>query len=391
MAVHDRREERSFVERSAPWWHAMCAVVLTASAIGFLTAPEELAHHRLLGIGLLALMGLAYILVGHRLLYTDNVRIAVAYTVLLCAATLVLLSLGPAGYLPLLTVFTQLWAMLPMRWAIALTTGLGLCLCVIIVGRIGWTTNAMLVAALAGILVLGSNLHLGVWIHGIADESERRKELIAELRQARSDLAEAHRREGVMSERERLAAEIHDTLAQAFLSILVQAQAADAVADDDVVRERLALIERTARENLGEARSLVAALAPAELHGRTLVDALRRVVERAGRDNGLATHFTIDGEPRTLPVNSEVVLLRAVQEALTNVRKHAQASRVDVRVRYGADGTTLEVRDDGRGFDAAQATGFGLRGMRSRVEQVAGTMAIRTAPGAGTTIRLEVP
>ncbi|MCM6775304.1 sensor histidine kinase [Nocardia sp. CDC159] len=390
MAVRDHGAERSFFERSISWWHGMCAAVLTATAFAFLISPDELVRHRALGIGLTALMGLAYLVVGHRLLYTDDVRAAVVYAAFSSAAALALLSVGPAGYLALLTVFTQLWAMLPVRWAIALTTALGLCLCLIIVGRIGWTTNAVLLAALTGVLVLGSNVFLGLWIHGIEKESERRKELIAQLRQAHSDLAEAHRREGVLAERERLAAEIHDTLAQAFLSILVQAQAADAVADNDVVRERLALIERTARENLAEARALVAALAPADLRGRTLADALQRIVERLG-DDGLATRFTIDGEPRRLPANSEVVLLRGAQEALTNVRKHADASRVDVRLRYGVASATLEVRDDGCGFDPTHATGFGLRGMRARIEQVGGTLAVETEPGAGTTIRLEVP
>jgi len=100
----------------------------------------------------------------------------------------------------------------------------------------------------------------------------------------------------------------------------------------------------------------------------------------------------VTGRPRPLPVQAEVVLLRASQEALANVRKHAGASSVDVSLDYEPDGVTLQVADDGRGFDPGRrSSGFGLDGMRARVTQVGGTLNVQTMPGAGTTIRVDLP
>jgi signal transduction histidine kinase len=381
----EAKDERSFIERSVPWWHAMFALVTGATAFALLASTDLPAATRGLGGGLLAIMVLAYVLVGRRLFYVFRLRVAVAYIAVICLVALTLIGLAPAGYLALFAVFPQIWSMVPLRWAIGASSGLVLGLSGLIVLRAGWTTDALLSAALTGVLILGTGTLMGLWIHGIVVESERRKALIAELQETRTELAESHHREGVLAERERLAAEIHDTLAQGFLSILVHAQAAEAVTKDVAVRLRLGLIEKTARDNLDEARALVAALAPEDLRGRTLADALRRLAERSH------AQLQVDGEPRTLPANAEVVLLRAAQEALTNVRKHAEANQVDVVLRYDDDQTMLAVSDDGVGFDAANVDGFGLRGMRSRVEQVSGTMEVQTAPGKGTTIRLVVP
>ncbi|MBM7790526.1 sensor histidine kinase [Tenggerimyces flavus] len=378
------REERSFIERSVPWWYVAFALTMAATAFALVASTDLPARTRLLGGGLIVLVVAAFLLVGRRVYVTYNLRTAFLYIGFFCLATLTMIGLAPAGYLMLFALFPQIWSMLPLRWAIGTSSALVLCMSGITIVKAGWTTDVILSAALTGVLVLGMGMLMGLWIHGIVVESERRKALIAELQETRTELADAHHREGVLAERERLAAEIHDTLTQGFLSILVHAQATDAVTKDEAVRERLSLIEQTARENLNEARSLVAALAPEDLRGRTLADALQRVADRSN------AQVKIDGEPRTLPANAEVVLLRAAQEALTNVRKHADATNVEVTLGYDDDQTTLEIRDDGVGFDADSADGFGLRGMRSRVEQVSGTMTIETAPGNGTTIRLVV-
>jgi signal transduction histidine kinase len=197
-----------------------------------------------------------------------------------------------------------------------------------------------------------------------------------------------------MAERQRLAGEIHDTLAQGFSSILMLIQAAEAQLElsPETARSQLGLAAQTARENLAEARTLVGGLASAQLQAGTLEDALRRITERASAELGLQATFATDGTSRRLSAATEVVLLRTGQEALANVRKHAGAHNVAVQLCYSGDSVRLEVTDDGAGFDPALVNGgYGLRGMRARVDEAGGTFAVRSAPCEGTFVQVEVP
>ncbi|WP_285508191.1 sensor histidine kinase [Actinokineospora sp. NBRC 105648] len=243
-------------------------------------------------------------------------------------------------------------------------------------------------------LGLGLALLIGTYIHRIVAESDERAALITELEATRAQVAQLSHQAGVAAERGRLAGEIHDTLAQGFTSIVTLVQAAESEVDRDSakVRHSLDLALRTARENLAEARALVAALSPTALDDGTLTEALQRQVERLAAETGVQADFHTEGDPGGLPTGVEVVLLRAAQEALANIRKHAEAGAVTVDLCHSPTGVTLTVSDDGRGFDPdAPATGYGLRGMRARAEQVAGTVVLTSAPGAGTTLTVEVP
>jgi signal transduction histidine kinase len=243
----------------------------------------------------------------------------------------------------------------------------------------------------AGALVFAH--FIGTFITGMATESTRLAELIQELEASRAQVVALSREAGVAAERERLAGEIHDTLAQGFTSILTLVQAADATLRDDPERAsaQLKLATTTARENLGEARALVGALAPAALGTGTLVDALRRQSDRLTEECGIAVRFDTCGELGALAMPVEVVLLRAAQEALTNVRRHSGATSADLRLAGDADGVRLAVVDDGAGFDTALTTGgFGLAGMRSRVEQIGGSVTVHSGP-TGTWVTVEVP
>jgi len=198
----------------------------------------------------------------------------------------------------------------------------------------------------------------------------------------------------VLAERQRLAGEIHDTLAQGFSSILMLIQAADAQLEHAPgnARAQLALAAQTARENLAEARTLVTGLASAQLQAGTLTDALRRLTERSAAELGIRASFDASGPERPLDAATEVVLLRTGQEALANVRKHASAVQVAVRLRYAGDQVQLEVTDDGVGFDPAVVNGgYGLRGMRVRVAEAGGSVTVASAPGKGTSVLAEVP
>jgi signal transduction histidine kinase len=173
--------------------------------------------------------------------------------------------------------------------------------------------------------------------------------------------------------------------------MLLQAAEPRLADDPGEARRQIGLAVRTARENLAEARALVAAVPPAALGESSLDEAVRRLVGRLGEELDLDTECVVSGEPRRLAARSEVVLLRAAQEGLANVRKHAKAGSVAVTLDYGATAVRLEVRDDGTGFDPETASGFGLRGMRERAAQVDGTLDVRSTPGAGTSITVEVP
>ena len=189
----------------------------------------------------------------------------------------------------------------------------------------------------------------------------------------------------MLAERERLAREIHDTLAQGFTSVVVLLELAESDVDTDpaAARRRLATARETARQNLAEARALVAALSPADLQAAPLPEAIGRLVDRFGAETGLPARLAVTGEPQPLAANREVVLLRSAQEALANVRKHAGAGRVEVSLDCTATGTSLAVLDDGSGFDPAAPTGgYGLAGMRRRVEEIGGTLCRQwTGPG----------
>jgi len=242
---------------------------------------------------------------------------------------------------------------------------------------------------------------LGVWITRVISESEERKELISQLEATRAEVSRLSHETGVAAERSRLAAEIHDTLAQGFTSLLTLVQAAESELDNDRdrVRDYLTLAARTARENLDEARALVVGLTSLSHGTGSLDEAVRRQVDRLVETTGISTDYRVAGDLLEVPTAAEVLVLRTVQETMTNVGKHATADHVTVSLRFTGSAVVLEITDDGVGFDAdavraaepAGPTGFGLRGMRSRAEQVGGELEISSAPGDGTTVRLEVP
>ena len=232
------------------------------------------------------------------------------------------------------------------------------------------------------------------WMVRVIEQSMERAALIAQLESTRAELAAAHHEAGVLAERHRLAGEIHDTLAQGFTSIVTLIQAAELALDpgQDVPRRHLDLALATARENLAEARLLVTDLGPAALEQASLGDALQRVTGSTGAEAGIRARAEVSGTARPLPTGTEVMLLRVCQEALANVRKHAAARQVTVRLCYADDTVRLTVTDDGGGFEpGAVSGGFGLPGMRDRVRQAGGTVEVTSSPGAGTRVCAEVP
>ncbi|MBF9131635.1 sensor histidine kinase [Plantactinospora sp. S1510] len=243
----------------------------------------------------------------------------------------------------------------------------------------------------------------GSSIRRVVAQNAERARLIRELDRSRGEVARLSHEAGILAERQRLAGEIHDTVAQGLTSVVLLVQAADAGLDDDpeAAHRHLALAARTARENLAETRELIAALTPAALTDSSLADALARLVARFGAETGIAAEFRRDGTPVPLSTRTEVVLLRAAQESLANVRKHAEARSATVRLAFTLETVLLEVTDDGRGLTEpattdAPARGYGLTAMRTRVDQVSGLLTLGpavpgSATGPGTTVRVAVP
>lgn len=235
---------------------------------------------------------------------------------------------------------------------------------------------------------------LGAYISAIIAQSRQRASLIEELTRTQAELAAERHEAGVRAERARLSAEIHDTLAQGFTSILMLAQAARVgLGRDRTATERqLDLLERTARDNLAEARALVAATSPPDLADRSLAEALVRIAERHTHDTGIPVDVEVDCDPAAEASDVDVVLLRAAQEALSNVRRHADASTVRIVLSHRDGCAALAVTDDGRGFAPdVPGVGFGLPGLRSRALAFGGVCTVESTPGAGTTLRVELP
>ncbi|MGY4739488.1 sensor histidine kinase [Streptomyces sp. ATMOS53] len=207
------------------------------------------------------------------------------------------------------------------------------------------------------------------------------------------------REAGVADERRRLAAEIHDTIAQGLTGIIAQLQVVASAPDLTVARTHLARASDLARHSLGEARRSVHNLAPVALENDGLPEALKKTVVEWGERTGVRAEFTITGTAEQLHDEIAATLLRIAQEALSNASRHAGATRVGVTLSYLGDEVILDIRDDGVGFapDAVRTRprtrsgGFGLDGMRARAERVAGALTVESAPGQGTALSAHVP
>jgi signal transduction histidine kinase len=232
-------------------------------------------------------------------------------------------------------------------------------------------------------------------IDELAETNHRLEATLAENTGLHRQLLAQAREAGVLDERQRMAREIHDTLAQGLTGIITQLQAAER--DPAQRRRHVDAAVTLARESLTEARRSVDALRPEALEGTRLGEALTGVAHRWAERSGVPAQVTVTGTARPMTPEAESALLRTAQEALANVAKHAAATRVGLTLSYMNDEVVLDVRDDGRGFDPArvgvpgQAGGFGLVAMRQRIEGLSGTLDVESEPGLGTAISARVP
>lgn len=273
-------------------------------------------------------------------------------------------------------------------------------------GELGW-------AVFGGLLAVNVTL-LTIFAH-LAEQEERRARDTAAaivelertntaLQQAMDENAALHaqllvqaREAGVADERRRLAAEIHDTIAQGLTGIIAQLQVVASAGDETLAREHLGRAADLARHSLGEARRSVHNLSPTALEHDALPEALKKTVAQWSERTAVRADFTVTGPAEPLHEEIEATLLRITQEALSNTARHAAATRLGVTLSYMDGEVTLDVRDDGQGFDPLAPTrrsgsgGFGLDGMRARAERIAGSFTVESEPGHGTALSARVP
>lgn len=227
----------------------------------------------------------------------------------------------------------------------------------------------------------------------------RQQRLLEELQRTRAELAARQREAGALSERSRIARDLHDTLTQELAASRTLLQAADREWErfPDRARERMRTVARYLGDNLVEARRMIADLTPSALDADDLSAALAELCARArSYDTATEIRCVTVGEQKPLPPNTTSDLLRVVQSALANVRDHAKAHHVTVVLRYGDREVAVEVRDDGAGFTPGATVtsaqrGFGLNAMRDRVRAHGGEFDVTSAPGRGTVIHARVP
>ncbi len=384
--------------RQLVWWHVWFAAGVAATGVAVaMTDPGPLG--RLPEFGLLAIAAIAYAVIGAPGVAQERPGWGTAYLAIAWSAVLGCVALNPDTSAPIM-----FFVLFPQLWSVVRTPRQGVAASVVVVGgyaTIGWLqagsdSSARWQVFFSAAFSLGLSLGLGLFILRLVAEAQSRAATIDALRQAQAQLAAAERDRGVSAERERLSREIHDTLAQGFTSVLSLGRAASAAlarGDVALAEERLALIERAAADNLREARLIVAELTPGHLQSRTLTEAIERLVSTLNREGAMPVTLQVVGEPVPLDASAEVLVLRAAQECLANARRHAAADAVTVTVDFsGSERVTLTITDDGEGFDPTlPSSGFGLDGMRARARDVGGSVVLTSAPGAGTSVRVEVP
>ncbi|WP_181387096.1 sensor histidine kinase [Streptomyces sp. Act143] len=382
----------AFWARSLRRWNTVCWALFGAMAVGLvLAAPPGGSTYR--ALALLGCVVLCYAVLDR---FPENpvVRPRVYLSVLV-------LALGGLAYLG--GSYAALFMVtLPHYWMFGRTPRismgfLGVAAATTLTGalvREGWSAQYVGETMVSVLIVVAVGVLIGLWAHSVVAQSSERARLIEELERTQAELSAAHQRQGAADERERIARDIHDTLAQGFASIIVLAEAARAGLSDDPVRstQQLRSIESTARENLAEARELVASAGrtgPGRVASGSVAQTLRRTLDRFAEDTGLA----VDSDLADLDCDQQtrIALLRCTQESLANVRRHARATTVGVVLARRPYGVELEVTDDGTGFVVEESTGFGLDGMRRRLAELGGRLTVTSSVGDGTRVLATIP
>ncbi|MDH2442636.1 sensor histidine kinase [Amnibacterium sp. CER49] len=360
------------------WWH-LGAVAASAVALAVVALSTPGARPVVVAGALVVFLACWWAFGRHAL---DGRPGWAVFTAVIVAVALVGATAHPAFAIWQSVAFPLVWTLapdvrraVPANIAVALAVGVGYAV----------STGAPVEAAVVEGLSLGFSLVMGVWITRIARLSEERRLLAERLQHAQQEAAALSREAGISAERERLARELHDTIAQSLAGVVMLAERAAGRHPDD---PDLPLLEEAARSALTETRTLVAAGAPVPLDGG-LAAAVATLATRFERETGVAVAATVEAD---VPRELEVVLLRCAQEGLANIRKHAAARAVVLTIAATDGDVELALTDDGVGLpDDAGERGFGVAGMRDRVGLVGGTVGLTSGPRGGTSLRVRIP
>jgi|GEM_PF-135952 len=321
----------------------------------------------------------------------------VIWLVLVCLVWSGLIASTPdASYTVLALYFLVLW-LLPPGLGLLGTAALGILTATGLVVHHGWSSGSV-VGPLAG---AGLAMAVMVGYRALVADVRERERLVAALRRTHERLVASERDAARLAERARLGRELHDTVAQSLSSIQLLLHAAEREArDGDDPTARIDQARIAAADALAQTRAVIRDLTPAPLAGAPLVSALRGVARQASTPGSLDVGVTIEGEPVTLPMTVEATVLRIAQEALANIARHADARNAWIALRFEPDAVTLDVGDDGVGFDAeatvadaadASAAHFGLAGMRARAAELGGHAVVVSQPGEGALVSVRLP
>lgn len=324
-----------------------------------------------------------------------------AWILLLTLLWIAEMMVAPIGvYLLFTLLFVYMQVLDDLRGIISVV--FGVLVAIVVQVPEGLTFGGAMGPALSALIVLA--IHFA--FKKLSRVSSEREQLIRQLMDTQEQLAESQHDAGVAAERQRLAHEIHDTVAQGLSSIQLLLHAAErdltgGAPDEARVKGAVTRIRQArsaASDNLSEARAMIAALQPPTLSEFSLHTALARMAEQFGDVGELEITVEMDGEERDLPMRTEAALLRIAQGAVGNVVKHAEATRCRVTVTYTPDEVRLDVVDDGRGFDPAVAdedrAGLGHVGfatMRRRVAEQGGQLTLESEPGGPTAVSASIP
>ncbi|OJV97233.1 MAG: hypothetical protein BGO47_10220 [Microbacterium sp. 67-17] len=376
------------------WWDLVVPIVAAAIVAPILILSELDGLDRMLVAASAALLVIAYFGFGRRLRQRSSTPLAVVFVVLVTISIGIGVTAAPFMAMLQTLAYPLVWVSVDTRRGGVLgSIAIGFGVFVGFVAHGGFTIESLWEGILSGGLAVVFATALGLWISSIAEYGKERARLVTELTAAQSQVEALSRDRGAAEERERIARDIHDTLAQTLAGLVLLSERAGRQARDgrtDAAAETIATIEQTAREALAESRALVARMAavPAD---DALAAAIERLAARFRAEVGLAIDVEVSAGV-DLDREQQVVLLRCLQEALANVRKHARATVVLVTVAHDGEGIRMTVRDDGVGFDPLAArTGFGLDGISDRATLAGGDVEVESAPGHGATLTILLP
>lgn len=386
--------------RWLPLFHAS-AYLAMAGAGAFAVLPSQDWQSRLLALGGCLVFALWYTIcvVVNPLWWMKHLLKTWGYLGIIWMIWLGLTSLNVSFFGMVSVLFLQIFLFLPLSWKII--SALILLAFSALFGSLVYGVDNSIYLFLG--MMLGAIL-IAFFVSSSIQQNYVQHHLIQELEETKLELAHVERQAGIVEERQRLAYEIHDTLAQGFSSIVMHLEAAEAKwqGEATVVSQHIDRARRIARENASEARRLIWALQSEALGRASLGEVLSTLAARWSSENEIAASAAMTGDPYPLRPEYEHLLLRAAQEALTNVRKHAQASRITMTLSYMDQMVTLDVEDNGRGFEpgarkglvdlgGAQTSGFGLKSLRERIEKLGGTLTLESVPGEGTILAVALP